>query len=123
MYAPYEFATSESVSRNNFIGCGNSSNDALRNTVVVCRECIARTIVFNIRKLASAVAYTATLWVNGAPTGLTATIADGSVSIAAQGLGFVPLNPMDLITVQLTYNVPDGALAKGMCATVCVTYL
>ncbi len=119
LHAPYVFATSESVGRNDFIGCGNSSSDYLRNTIVVCRDCIASELAFSIRQLSSALPYTATLWVDGAPSALSVTIADGSTARTAIASGNVALTAGNLISIQLTYP-PNGALSGGACATLCV---
>lgn len=41
----YLFATSESVSRNDYVGLGSSSSDSLRNTIVIANKCLATTLV------------------------------------------------------------------------------
>ena len=118
----YLFATSNSLSRNSFIGCGSSSSSYLRNTNLVSNNCRAVRLAFSIRSLANSVPYTATLWVNGAATSLTATIANGSISTGAFNTGSVSLNALDLISIQITYEGSNTALSDGACAIVNVQY-
>jgi hypothetical protein len=66
------------------------------------------------------VAYTVTLWVNGSSSSLYATITNGSSSVAALGSGHVVLQPLDLITIQITYPI-GGALSSGACITLIVS--
>jgi hypothetical protein len=109
------FATINSVGDQDFIGEGTSSNNFRRNTLVIPHACTTQRLTFSIRTLAAAVPYAATLWVNNAPTILTATIVNGSLTYSAQGVGAVQLNTFDLISVQITYV--GGALSEGACVT------
>jgi hypothetical protein len=112
----YLFSTSNSLARNNFIGCGSSSSSYLRNTIVVSKACRAVRLAFSIRSNALAIPYTATLWVNGVATILTAIIPNGSTSTGAIGNGLISLNPLDLIALQISYEGTGSALADGACA-------
>jgi len=111
----YIFATSESVSSNDYIGCGNSSSNILRNTIVVPNNCQATKMAFNIRELSQATSYTARLYVNNNPTSFTAVIPDGSVSYGIISPGNITLNQLDLITIKITFA--NGALNNGACIT------
>jgi len=115
----YLFSTSESVSRNDYIGLGNSSNNILRNTIVVGNRCLATTLVFSIRELANATPYTATLFVNGIATVFDAVIPDGATSFSVSSNNSIQLNQLDLITIHITYS--GGALSNGACATLLTT--
>ena len=116
---PFVFASSESVNRNDFIGCGNSSSDYLRNTVVVPVGCQTNYLVFHIRQFSGGKQYTATLWKNGSPTSLVAILPPGVSAQCTIGTGNVELNACDLLSVQITFdNGNTGALSDGCCATI-----
>jgi Collagen triple helix repeat (20 copies) len=88
----YLFATSESVSHDDYVGLGNSSSDSLRNTLVIATNCLATTLVFSIRQLANAVPYTAVLYVNGIQSIVQTIIPNGSTSFNSVSNYSVPLN-------------------------------
>jgi hypothetical protein len=111
------FASSEAVTKNDFIGLGNSSNNSLRNTLVVPYKCLVHNIAFNIRKLADSVPYTVTLYVNDVDTSITAVIPDGSLDFKTLSTVSYQLNPLDLITFKIDFNA--GALSDGVCITLC----
>jgi hypothetical protein len=112
------FSSSESVSNDDYIGLGNSSTNILRNTLVVGKNCIAKSLVFNIRELSKNIPYTATLYVNGSATSFIATIPDGSTSYKITVTNSITLNQMDLITLHIAFS--SGALQNGACATLLV---
>lgn len=114
----FHFATSESVGNNDFIGLGNSSSDIQRNTIVVPYACETSYLVFNLRKYSENKQYTATLWVNGSPSALSAFIPTIISTQCSIGNGVVQLNACDLISVQIT--TPNGALADGVCVSLAV---
>jgi hypothetical protein len=114
----FHFATSESVGNNDFVGLGNSSADMQRNTIVVPFACETSYIVFNLRKFSENKQYTATLWVNGAPSTLLAFIPSLINTQCSIGNGLVKLNACDLITVQIT--TPNGALPEGVSVSVAI---
>lgn len=116
----YFFATSESVNHNQYVGLGNSSTNALRNTIVVGSKCLANTLVFSIRELSNAIPYTAILYINGVASSFSAVIPNGSTSYSIVSSGNVQLNQFDLISIYLSYN-GGGALSNGMCATLLTT--
>jgi hypothetical protein len=102
------------VCNNDFIGYCTSSPHPLSNTVIVPYSFRATEIAFYIRELSHNIPYTATLWVNGVASKLSATIANGSVSTSVIGKGLVLLSALDTVTVKVTYA--DGcALAHGVC--------
>jgi hypothetical protein len=70
-------------------------------------------MAFSIREKGDATPYTATLFINGAPSSMVATIPDGSVSTGIVVTGSVALNPLDLVSVQVTWF--GGALNNGVC--------
>jgi hypothetical protein len=83
-------------------------------------KCTATTLVFSIRTLAnSSEQYNAILYVNGAPTGLIAQIADGSVSFNSSASGSISLNMFDLISVKLDFS--KGSLPKGVTCTLIIS--
>ena len=100
---------------------GNSSTNPLRNTIVVGIKCLAKTLVFSIRELASNIPYTATLYVNSIATTFNAVILDGSVSFSvAVNNTPIQLHQLDLISIFLSYD-GGGALSNGICATIIAT--
>jgi hypothetical protein len=99
----FSFATSESVSNNDFIGLGNSSNSALRNTLVVPFNCTAKILAFNIRELADNKSYTATLFINNVETSFKAIIPNGATSFKIKATGAIALTELDLISIKITY--------------------
>ena len=113
------FATSESISNNDFIGLGNSSNSNLRNTIVAPYNCTANELIFSIRELASNNSYNATLSINNIDTSLVATIVDGSVSFNSSQVGNISINKFDLISIKITFQ--NGSLSNGSCATLIIT--
>jgi hypothetical protein len=115
----FSFATSESVNNNSFIGLGNSSNNALRNTLVVPFDCTAKTLAFNIRELAQNKSYTATLFINNEETVFKAVIPNGSTSYKVIYNGAIALGQLDLISIKITYD-NGGALSNGACASLVV---
>jgi hypothetical protein len=115
----FSFATSESVSNNNFIGLGNSSNNSLRNTLVVPFNCTAKILAFNIRELAQNKSYTATLFINNEETAFKAIIPNGATSFKIKASGAIALAELDLISIKITYD-NGGALSNGACASLVV---
>jgi hypothetical protein len=113
----FEFATSESVSDTDYIGCGNSSNNFLRNTLVVPRNCTAVRLTFSIRTFNDPTPYTIHLYVNGIDSGVTAVIADGSIATAASAVINYPLNEFDLLSLKFS-NGSNAALQWGICAMI-----
>ena len=93
---------------------GNSSNDSLRNTLLVPITCTINKIAFSIREYASAVPYTATLFVNNISTPIQAVIVDGSLSHKiSNNSEQIILSELDQISVQVTFT--NGALSRGAC--------
>jgi hypothetical protein len=90
------FASSEAVAKNDYIDLGNSSNNSLRNTLVVPYKCLVHNIAFNIRKLANPEPYIVTLYVNNVATSATVVIPDGSLDFKILSTVFYQLNPLDL---------------------------
>ena len=110
----FVFSSSNPVRNDDFIGCGTSSTHPLPNTVIVPYSFRVTEIAFYIRELSHNIPYTATLWVNGLSSTLSATIVNGSVSTSVIGKGLVLLSALDTLTVKVTYA--DGcALAHGVC--------
>ena len=72
-------------------------------------------MAFSIRDLTNPLTYSATLYVNGMPTMLTAIIINGSLNYGIIGTGYVLLNELDLITILITTT--NGALSNGVCIT------
>ena len=110
------FSSFQSVSTDDYIGLGTSSNNLLRNTIVVPINIIVQKISFSIRKLADSTPYTATLYVNGLATSLSAVISDGSVSYSSSSSGLINVNQEDLITIFVTWT--GGALSDGVTISV-----
>jgi hypothetical protein len=94
--------------------------NSLRNTILIPKNGIAKTLAFSIRELSSAIPYTATLYINGIDSGFSATILDGSVNYGVITIGTVILNNLDLISIYLSYPSSGGALNNGICATLTV---
>lgn len=115
----YLFATSESISNNDFIGLGNSSNSIVRNTLIVGNKCKATNMAFSIRELSKSASYTATLYVNGSATLFKAVIPDGSTSFSVNASENIQLNQLDIITIQISFD--GGALNNGACVTLLTT--
>ncbi len=113
------FASSESVSSNSYIGLGNSSNDVLRNNIIVPTNMIVNTMSFSIRQLSDNIKYTATLLVNSNPTNLITEILDGSVNTSATSIGSIQLNQEDLITIFVSWD--GGALSRGVTISLLAT--
>jgi hypothetical protein len=107
------------VGTNDFIGLGNSSSSARRNTIIVPFNCKLEQFAFSIRELGNAVPYTATLYVNGAITSVQAIIPDGSVNYSITTPISFNLSTLDLITIQITFQ--NGALSNGACITLVAT--
>jgi hypothetical protein len=114
------FSTSESVSNSDYIGCGSSSSNILRNTIVIPANYVINLFCFNIRETQSqGGAYTATLYINGNPSILTATINDSSTQISIAISSSLQLNQFDLLSIRLT--TPNRALNNGACASIIVS--
>jgi hypothetical protein len=114
------FSTSESVSNSDYIGCGNSSSNILRNTIVIPANYTINLFCFNIRETQShGGAYTGTLYINGNPSILTATINDSLTQISIAVSSSLQLNQFDLLSIRLT--TPHGALNNGACASIIVS--
>jgi hypothetical protein len=115
----FSFATSESVNNNSFIGLGNSSNNILRNTLVVPFNCTTDSLAFNIRELATNNSYNATLYINNQPTTLFATIPNGTTSYKIKTNGNIALAELDFISIKITYS-NGGASSNGACVSLVV---
>ena len=113
------FATSESVGNKDFIGLGNSSNDMLRNTILIPYNCTVNSIAFSIRELAGAVPYTATLYVNGFASSLQCTIPDGSLNYKMVNSANLTLSQLDMVSIYITFI--NGALSNGACISLVVS--
>jgi hypothetical protein len=114
------FATSESVNNGNFIGLGNSSNNSLRNTILIPYNCTANSLVFSIRELSASVQYTATLYVNGFASSLATIIPNGSINYRSITNSNLSLNQFDLVSIYLSYS-GAGALPNGACGSLIIT--
>ena len=117
------FATDQAVSNNTFVGLGTSSSSFIRQTIIVPSACELRYIAFSIRENVPGT-YTATVWrqavaVGGlpAPTALSATIVNGSLSYTSIGSGAVPVNAGDLISVRISIT-GAGSLFNGVAVSV-----
>jgi hypothetical protein len=104
------------VNRGQYVGLGNSSTNALRNTVVIVSKCVATTLAFSIRELANAIPYTATLYVNGVASVFSAVIPNGSTSFSIVTNSTIQLQQLDIVSIYLDYT-GGGALSNGICAT------
>jgi hypothetical protein len=114
------FSTSESVSNSDYIGCGSSSSNNLRNTILIPANYTINLFCFNIREIqAQGGAYTATLYINGNPSILIATINDSSTQISVAVSSSLQLNQFDLLSIRL--SSPNGALNNGACASIIVS--
>jgi hypothetical protein len=82
-------------------------------------SCTATTLVFSIKTLSSAIAYSATLYLNGSPTNLKAQITDGSVSFSASASDSISLNIFDLLSIRTEFN--NGSLPKGVTCTLIIS--
>jgi hypothetical protein len=69
-------------------------------------------MVFSIRQLGDNKTYTATVFVNGTATAMTATIVNGSLNTWSLTEGSLLVQPGDLISVKVTFN--NGALPNGV---------
>jgi hypothetical protein len=96
----------------NFIGLGTTSNEFIKNCVVVPIEWLITKMAFSIRQLGDNKSYTATLYVNGTETGMSATIVNGATSTWSLTEGSLLVQPGDLISVKVTFN--NGALPNGV---------
>ncbi len=108
------FASKESVSRNDYVGCGASSASFLDNTVTMAEASRIKKIAFNIRNLAANINYTATVWINNVASSLSATIIDGTINYKASATGDVGVSENDLVSVQITYSDTAGAISVGV---------
>ena len=113
------FATSESVSNNHYIGCGNSSNNVLRNSIVIPNKCVVSKITFSLRALDASGQYTATLYINGIPSTVSAVIMNGSSQFKVVSNANELLSELDEITVKIT--TPGGALSQGASVSLSTT--
>ncbi len=114
------------MSKNDFMGLGNSSGSFERNTLVITNAGKLTEIALSIRVPSNVTNVTATVWkINYAPgpliaipfaTSLVATIPDGNVDICSFETGEVDVQPCDLISVRV--NWLGGALSLGACAAV-----
>jgi hypothetical protein len=118
-------ATDQSVGNNSFIGLGSSSSMFERNNVVLAVNGAALTkIVFTVRGPVPNTNIQARVWVRSpggapTPTALVATIPNGMTQQCAVGLGNVPVNECDEVSVQITWAT-GGALANGAAASILV---
>jgi hypothetical protein len=123
-YTSFLFATSESVNSDDYIGLGNSSASYIRNTIVVPSTCVTSLLVFHLRQLSLGKRYTATLWINGAPSSLVAVMPEGLSGQCVVASGSIQLSACDLISIRITYtNGGGGALQDGACLTLLVRQL
>ena len=109
------FSTRDSVSTNNFIGIGNSSNSFLKNTLVIPFNCIVNEIVFSIRELSNNTSYTAIIYKNNVNTGIVAYISNGSISYNTSSICNLELNTFDLVSIKILFNA--DTLLNGACAS------
>ena len=98
---------------------GNSSNDSLRNTILIPYDCTVNSIAFSIRELANSVPYTATLYVNGFASSLICIIPDGSINYKTVSNANLVLSRLDQVSIYITFN--NGALSRGACVTIVLT--
>jgi hypothetical protein len=116
----YIFATRNCVYDRDFVGLGNSSESFVRNTEVVVADTTASQLAFNIRHPTRG-SYTATLWVNGEPSSLSAFIPNGYSDVAVLGTGSVELQALDVISIRITFGSRcDHELSRGAAATLYV---
>ena len=113
------FATSEPVYNGHFIGYGTSSHILLKNTILIPFNCTIKSLSFSIRKLSEKISYMITLFINGSPSSLFASINDGSQEISINQYTNIKLNCLDLISLQITFNSNDN-LNNGICATLVI---
>jgi hypothetical protein len=113
------FATSESVSNNDYIGCGNSSNNILRNSILVPNNCVVNKISFSIRELSSAQQYSATLYINGVSSNVNAVIIDGAAQFKVVSNANQYLSELDEISIKI--SSAGGALPNGASISLSVT--
>lgn len=113
------FATSESVSNNDYIGSGNSSSDVKRNSILVPNNCTVNKIAFSIRELSNNNEYSATLFVNGIQSVVNAVIPDGSSQYQIISNANTNLTQLDEITIKIQTN--GGALSRGASISLSVT--
>jgi hypothetical protein len=100
----------------NFIGLGTTSTDFFKNSVVVPIEWLITKLAFSIRQLGDNKSYTATLYVNGNPTDMSATIVNASATTWSLTEGSFLVQPGDLISARVTFN--NGALPNGVCISI-----
>jgi hypothetical protein len=113
------FATSEPVYNGHFIGYGSSSHILLKNTILIPFNCIIKSLSFSIRVLSESIPYMVTLFINGIPSSLNATINDGSQEISTTKTTNLKLNSLDLISLQITFSSNDN-LVNGICTTLVI---
>jgi hypothetical protein len=115
------FTTSETVNNNDYVGCGNSSSNILRNSILVPNNCVINKIAFTIRELSQNNEYSATLYINGLQSALNAVIIDGSSQFQIISNANINLTQLDEISVRIQTN--GGALAKGVSVSLLVTII
>jgi hypothetical protein len=109
--------SSTRTNQSDYIGACSSSNTFLQNTIIVPFNCTAKSLVFSIRELSAATAYSATLYVNGAPSNFTCSIEDGSVAFYSSASDNIPLTIFDLISIRIEFGT--GSLPRGVtCALI-----
>jgi hypothetical protein len=92
------------VNNNDYIGLKNSSNNILRNNIIVASKCFATTLVFSIRELSENISYTVTLYINGIASVFTAIIPNGATSFSVASSNNILLNPLDLLSIHISYS-------------------
>jgi len=107
-------SSQESVNSNDYIGTCSSSNNILRNTIVIPINMIIKKMTFSIRTLADNVPYIATLYINGSSTSLSTIIPNGSLSYSSSSSVSFQVNQEDLLTVFVNWT--GGALSN--CVTI-----